>query len=62
MGKCQVCSKKSLITVICKCGQILCLKHRDATSHTCTYDYKKEFENKLEKENPKLLSKKIEKI
>jgi len=62
MGKCQICSKKSLITVTCKCGKILCLKHRDATFHRCTHDYKKEFEAKLTKDNPKLSPIKIEKI
>jgi AN1-type zinc finger protein 4 len=57
-----VCKKKLLIEIDCRCGQTFCLKHRHPDSHNCTYDYKIEWKKKLEKENPVIITPKIEKI
>ena len=60
--KCYHCKKKvGLIILKCKCGHIFCQSHLNAHSHNCTYDYKKEKKESLEKNNPKL-GQKIEKI
>ena len=56
--KCYHCNKKvGLIVLKCKCGHIFCQSHLNAHSHNCTYDYKKEKKESLEKNNPKLGSK-----
>jgi AN1-type zinc finger protein 5/6 len=53
--KCHYCNKKvGLIVIKCKCGHIFCQSHLNAHSHNCTYDYKKEKKESLEKNNPKL--------
>tara|TARA_Y100000590_G_C15708901_1_gene1009626 strand:+ start:2429 stop:2683 length:255 start_codon:yes stop_codon:yes gene_type:complete len=53
--KCYECKcKLKLIVFTCKCGHIFCQKHLGAHSHNCTYDYKNEKKEKIEKENPKL--------
>ena len=53
--KCKQCNcKLKLIVFTCKCGHIFCQKHLGAHSHNCTYDYKNEKKEKIEKENPKL--------
>ena len=60
--KCFKCKKKYLLTVSCKCGNKFCFKHRYAEQHECTFDYKKIGREILEKENPKILYKKINQI
>ena len=58
--KCYHCNKKvGLIVLKCKCGHIFCQSHLNAHSHNCTYDYKKEKKESLEKNNPKLGSKMV---
>jgi acetone carboxylase gamma subunit len=53
--KCYHCKKKvGMIILKCKCGHIFCQSHLNAHSHNCTYDYKKEKKESLEKNNPKL--------
>ena len=53
--KCYHCKKKvGMIILNCKCGHIFCQSHLNAHSHNCTYDYKKEKKETLEKNNPKL--------
>lgn len=58
--KCYHCKKKvGMIILKCKCGHIFCQSHLNAHSHNCTYDYKKEKKESLEKNNPKLGQKMI---
>jgi hypothetical protein len=33
--KCFVCKKTHIIVFTCKCGKIVCLKHRMQEEHTC---------------------------
>ncbi len=44
----------------CKCGLMYCRIH--VNCHDCSYDYKLEQKNKLEKELEKVISNKIDKI
>ena len=44
----------------CKCGLIYCRYHNHF--HSCTFDYKEEQRKKLEKEHPKVINDKINKI
>ena len=48
--KCQVCKKKQLIMIECKCGMSLCLKHKFPEDHNCKFDYKKENKENLTKQ------------
>ena len=44
----------------CKCGLMYCRGHFN--DHGCEYDYKREQKDKLEKEHPKIVVDKINKI
>jgi hypothetical protein len=47
--RCNLCKRRLTITeklVTCKCGNIYCTNHRHATNHTCTFDYKKDKNDK----------------
>jgi hypothetical protein len=48
--------------VFCKCSSVFCLKCRSPEDHKCTFDFKKEGKELLEKHNPKIQSEKLEKI
>lgn len=43
----------------CRCEKIFCHYHRYSNEHNCTFDYKEENKIKLEKENPKIVAKKL---
>tara|TARA_Y100000590_G_scaffold331988_1_gene377417 strand:- start:13695 stop:14042 length:348 start_codon:yes stop_codon:yes gene_type:complete len=63
--RCHFCNKKlKMIYFNCKCNGIFCNKHRYSHTHNCTYQGKKkeEIKNTLEKENPKIESKRCIKI
>ncbi|KAK3220914.1 hypothetical protein Dsin_014884 [Dipteronia sinensis] len=52
-SRCNKCNKKvGLIGFKCRCGDIFCGKHRYATEHSCTFDYKKFDLENLIKQNP----------
>lgn len=58
--RCLVCNKKtSLIPFTCRCDPKahFCSLHR--LDHNCTFDYKKEQQEKLVKENPLVVADKI---
>ncbi len=40
--KCKICNKKINLGMDfpCRCGGIYCNLHRDASSHSCIYNYK----------------------
>jgi hypothetical protein len=52
-SSCFACSRKldlAARTMICKCSHIFCSVHRQAEVHNCTYDFKSNQVNKLEKD------------
>ena len=59
--RCDECKCKVNITnsLECKCGQLLCMKHRMFNKHNCSIDYKTNYRKILEKNNPKIISDKI---
>ena len=59
MIKCSFCKKKTLILISCRCGKDFCSKHKDPEIHKCNFDYKKLGRDKIEKENPKVVTDKI---
>ena len=58
----QDCNRKLKWTECfkCKCERIYCFQHKLSIYHDCTFDYKKEYELKLNKQNVKFENKKIE--
>ena len=64
-NRCVVCNKKTgIIPYTCKCDPkvLFCTLHRLPESHKCTYDWKKDGQEKLLKENPIIQPEKLEKI
>lgn len=63
-NRCTVCNKKLKIheEIKCKCSLFFCTKHRYKDMHDCTYDHKKEWEQKLVKDNPTVIADKLTKI
>ncbi|KAF7694568.1 Zinc finger A20 and AN1 domain-containing stress-associated protein 1 [Cucumispora dikerogammari] len=59
--KCNVCSKKLLITkqFKCVCGKEFCRIHKFPESHFCNFDFKADARKKLESENPLIRIKKL---
>lgn len=63
--KCPICDSKIGILEIgikCRCGGVFCLAHRLPEEHGCTYDFKASEKSKLERENPRVVAEKVEKI
>jgi hypothetical protein len=61
--RCESCSKKvGIFGFDCKCGKYLCNTHLYSDMHNCTYDHKSEEIERLIKQNPKLVSLKINEI
>lgn len=60
MEYCNLCNKKNLIIVQCKCVHKLCLHCLDR--HACTYDYKSIYDNMQKNEHMKYEPKKLDKI
>jgi hypothetical protein len=56
--RCHLCNKKlKMISFTCKCEYNFCINHHNPHTHNCLYDYKKEREKEIEKNNPKLETK-----
>jgi hypothetical protein len=63
-NRCDKCRKKlGLLPYKCKCGKIFCMPHLHAEEHECTFDYKLEGKQLLNKQiNVGSLEKKLDKI
>eukprot|EP00030_Apusomonadida_sp_AF-17_P007728 a842913_191.p2 GENE.a842913_191~~a842913_191.p2 ORF type:complete len:166 (-),score=42.85 a842913_191:281-724(-) len=62
-NKCSQCKKKvGLHGFKCKCGSVFCAMHRYADAHACTYDYRAEAREHLEKANPAVRGEKVSRI
>jgi hypothetical protein len=59
---CQHCKRKTLLKITCKCHLVVCFDCRHPEQHKCVFDYQKEYREKLEKDNPVIVSEKLEKI
>jgi len=62
--RCNKCNKKLklLDENLCKCNYYYCSKHRLCHSHNCEYDMKTENKKRIELENMKVVSDKVENI
>jgi len=62
-SRCWSCKRKvGLLGFRCRCEVVFCSKHRHAEEHNCTYDYRKEQQQKLEKMNPQVVAAKVQKL
>eukprot|EP00344_Euplotes_crassus_P011478 CAMPEP_0197004394 /NCGR_PEP_ID=MMETSP1380-20130617/22122_1 /TAXON_ID=5936 /ORGANISM="Euplotes crassus, Strain CT5" /LENGTH=118 /DNA_ID=CAMNT_0042423163 /DNA_START=97 /DNA_END=453 /DNA_ORIENTATION=+ len=60
-NRCWNCNKKvGLLGFTCKCGYIFCSKHRHADDHECDYDHMADDREALRKNNPMLVTSKLE--
>ena len=60
---CLVCKKKLKITAIkCKCNNYFCKIHKYENNHNCTFDYKSQHKDILEKCMPIIQFNKINNI
>lgn len=65
MPACNHCKTKKvgIISFTCKCEyKILCVNCRLPFDHNCSFDHKKEWKDKLEKELPLIVAAKLNKI
>lgn len=52
MTRCEKCHKRlGVMEYKCKCGKLFCITHLHAEEHNCTYNYKKEGQDLLKKQN-----------
>lgn len=52
-SQCSKCKQKVYMPFECRCGKLLCAKHRYINKHKCQYDWQQCQKKKLELELPK---------
>jgi len=62
-NRCLTCRKKVGLTGFeCRCGGLFCSTHRYSDKHNCTFDYRQLGAEEIRKNNPVVVSEKINKI
>ena len=64
-NRCYICNiKVGLLGFQCKCDKIklFCSLHRYSIDHNCDFDFKEHSKKILEKNNPKIIADKIDKL
>ncbi|KHJ79156.1 AN1-like Zinc finger [Oesophagostomum dentatum] len=62
-NRCQVCKKRVGLTgFTCRCGGLYCGEHRYDQAHNCSFDYKTMEREEIRKNNPVVVSDKIQRI
>ncbi|CAJ0960631.1 unnamed protein product, partial [Mesorhabditis belari] len=62
-NRCHQCNKRVGLTGFsCRCGGLYCSEHRYDNAHGCTFDYKTMEREELRKNNPVVVSEKIQRI
>ncbi|VDN05496.1 unnamed protein product [Thelazia callipaeda] len=62
-NRCNVCKKRVGLTgFVCRCGGLYCGEHRYDTAHGCSFDYKTMEREEIRKNNPVIVSEKIQRI
>ncbi|EOB11914.1 AN1-type zinc finger protein 6 [Nosema bombycis CQ1] len=59
--KCSFCKRKLGIVTsyTCRCGDNFCSRHRFCDQHNCSFDFKSKAIEKLKKNNPKIVNRRI---
>uniref|UniRef100_A0A7E4US47 AN1-type zinc finger protein 6 n=1 Tax=Panagrellus redivivus TaxID=6233 RepID=A0A7E4US47_PANRE len=62
-NRCQMCKKRVGLTgFTCRCGGLYCGEHRYDSAHDCSFDYKTMEREEIRKNNPVIVSDKIQRI
>jgi predicted nucleic acid binding AN1-type Zn finger protein len=62
-NRCQMCKKRVGLTgFTCRCGGLYCGEHRYDAAHDCDFDYKTMEREEIRKNNPVIVSDKIQRI
>lgn len=62
-NRCQMCKKRVGLTgFTCRCGGLYCGDHRYDQAHNCSFDYKTMEREEIRKNNPVVVSDKIQRI
>lgn len=62
-NRCHMCNKRVGLTgFTCRCGGLYCGEHRYDQAHNCSFDYKTMEREELRKNNPVIVSDKIQRI
>ncbi|KAK5972920.1 Zinc finger A20 and AN1 domain-containing stress-associated protein 9 [Trichostrongylus colubriformis] len=62
-NRCQMCKKRVGLTgFTCRCGGLYCGEHRYDQAHNCSFDYKTMEREEIRKNNPVVVSDKIQRI
>ncbi|KAM6104810.1 AN1-type zinc finger protein 5-like [Pterocles gutturalis] len=62
-NRCFTCQKNIGLTGFdCRCRNLFCAIHRYSNMHACPYDYKAEVAEKIRRENPVIITEKIQKL
>tara|TARA_R110002074_G_scaffold302662_2_gene473872 strand:- start:3094 stop:3288 length:195 start_codon:yes stop_codon:yes gene_type:complete len=57
---CFYCNKKiKLISFLCKCNEIFCIKHKNPEDHNCKFNYQEFGKKQIKEKNPLIINKKI---
>ncbi|KAM7538307.1 hypothetical protein Aperf_G00000075243 [Anoplocephala perfoliata] len=63
VNRCLVCKKRVGLTGFqCRCEGLFCSLHRYADQHNCTFDYRKQGQDQIARDNPEVRCPKIRKI
>uniref|UniRef100_A0A0N5ARD4 AN1-type domain-containing protein n=1 Tax=Syphacia muris TaxID=451379 RepID=A0A0N5ARD4_9BILA len=63
LNRCHVCKKRVGLTgFVCRCGGLYCSEHRYDKAHNCSFDYKTSEREQLRKNNPVIVSEKIQRL
>jgi len=62
-NRCHTCNKRVGLTgFACRCGGMYCGEHRYDKAHDCSFDYKTMEREEIRKNNPMIVSEKIQRI
>lgn len=62
-NRCHMCKKRVGLTgFVCRCGGLYCGEHRYDKAHNCAFDYKAMEREEIRKNNPLVVSEKIQRI
>lgn len=58
--RCDFCQRRTkMMSFRCRCGMLLCSKHRLPECHKCEYDYKEYGKESIATANPKIIAEKV---
>ncbi|VUZ54019.1 unnamed protein product [Hymenolepis diminuta] len=63
VNRCSLCKRRVGLTgFLCRCEGLFCSLHRYADQHNCSFDYRKQGQDQIARDNPEVRCPKIRKI